>query len=151
MKACNVSEAAILFRKFEIEAKDGRKWALPRPTLAVEREYATYMEKKDARSIERNRLELGPIGYGESLRQWRSDCTNSHWGWLRKGFWDSLESPENTAHWVLYWVNRNHPQDADRLHIASEGDAYRLYMDNKEAWDKALGESFNDPNPLPPE
>jgi hypothetical protein len=144
-----MSEATVLFRKFEIEI-GGKKWSLPRPTLGVERIYATYLEKQTAAAINRNRMALG-IGYSEALRQFTTSCVANHFGWRMPAFAASLDSTENLAQFVMAWVNINHPAEGDPLHIASEKAAYELVAKNREKWDAVMTEVFSDDNPLLPE
>jgi hypothetical protein len=145
-----MSEATTLFRKFEVTVGD-RTWILPRPILAVERAYTAYLEKKAAEAINRNRQALGMV-YGDAIKQWTSACVGNFYGWMQGGFLESLASADNVAHWIMFWVNASHPAEGDPLHIATEKDAYILYTDpkNKAAWDTAMNEAFNDPNPLLP-
>jgi hypothetical protein len=146
-----MSEASTVFRKFEIEA-DGKKWVLPRPTLAVEATYSTFLERKAAEALGRHRSVLGPVGYAEAMKQFTSTCVGNFYGWLRQGFVESLDSADNVSHLLMFWVNANHPEDGDPLNIADEKSAYMMYVkpENKAAWDRVVGEVLNDPNPLLP-
>lgn len=146
-----MSEASIVFRKFEVEA-GGRKWTLPRPTFSVEAAFGRYLEGKAADVINRNRVALGQIGYAEAMRQWVANSVSNHYGWMRQGFIEAIDSPENMAVFIMHWVNSVHPTEIDPLHIPMTGRAaYMLYVENRVPWDKALNEVFADRNPLLPE
>lgn len=145
-----MSEATVVFKKFDVTLADGRKYCLPRPTLSVERAVSSYLEKKAADVIARNRAVLGPLGYQEAMRQFVSHCVGNYYGWMRQGFIDALESADNTANLVMHWCNATH-KDAQDPNFVPESKAYELYATNKDAWDTALREVFSDPNPLLPE
>ena len=144
-----MSETSIIFRKWEF-TKDNQTYELGRPTLSVERDYATYMEGISSQVLDRSRQALGPIGYPEAMKIHLQNCVNNHYGWGRQGFLESLANPIHVARFLYCWFRKFYP-DNTPLHIKKE-DMYILYTSNHmEKLKTMVEECIQDPNPLAPE
>lgn len=150
-----MSEATVVFKTFELDTADGKKRTLKRPTLGVEKVYARYLEKRNLEAINRQKADLGPIGYELAINGSNGHIPKSgvqnHFGWLRPGFIESISDAENVAHLLWAWIVANYKDPKDDLYVAGQSDMYRLYLANREACERLLNEVLEDPNPLLPE
>ena len=141
-----MSEVSIVCKKWEFN-HEGKTWELPRPVISVERDYATYLEKKSADFINRNREFLG-TGFPEAMKVHIQNGVNNHYGWMHQGWFDSLADPINLVHLFWCWFRKTYPM-GNELYV-SEDKMYEMYRSKKSEMDTIITEIISDPNLLAP-
>ena len=144
-----MSEASVLFRKFKFTHGD-KAWELPRPNLATEGAFATFLEKTTSEFLARNRTALGSQSYQDALRIHLASATNNWFGWCRPGFIEAMNNPTNAAKFLWLWFSQVYNKDGDPLTFTEES-MQVLYRepDAHAKLNELIGEATNDPNPLP--
>jgi hypothetical protein len=153
-----MSEVGVVFREFEF-SHEGKTWKLGRPTLSVERAYASSREKAEIRTIERNRGEMSRDSYAILLESWLGAAANNKYGWNSPAFVGSLGDVENVIHLLWCWIGEYFNEaralagKCDRSLILTEDAIRKIFhasTESREALLKLIGDAMADPNPLPP-